>query len=56
MKSTALILFIFLSLGHAFSQTKITNQSVIDQLDELLFDSQYEEVIKRVDLARARDT
>ena len=53
MKYLTIILLLIVTVITVKAQNK--SQSQVDQLDELLFDSQYEEVIKRVDQYKASD-
>jgi len=53
MRYTGIILFLLFSIGSCLAQTK--TRSLVDQLDALLFDSQYDEVIKLVDQTKSID-
>ena len=53
MKYLTIILLLIVTVITVKAQNK--SQGQIDQLDELLFDSQYDEVIKRVDQYKASD-
>ncbi|MEQ1585689.1 MAG: CHAT domain-containing tetratricopeptide repeat protein [Cyclobacteriaceae bacterium] len=56
MKRALPIFILVLFCSAAIAQTKSKTPTIIDQLDQLLFDSQYEEVIKRVDQTKPTDS
>jgi CHAT domain-containing protein len=55
MKRIFVLIGLLINFSVAWSQPKVQAPTIIDQLDELLFDSQYDAVIKRVDETKPSD-